>query len=214
MPSYELKGDHYVYATPGGAYYATLSPRGEPARLFMQRLLSAPETPMLTEELLLEWSELESSEEALELAHRMQSLGFIQGLDNPVTAPSGPMDDLLPELMGNLSDDGKVVLAESRGLYIGSSGYPHETAVELAALSSELVDLRDRHSGLVDSNLGLASGAWALVNASGNSEIGFWPLFYGGERFTLIAGGKPHFNCSSFVSLIWVLGQRYGNSGD
>ena len=209
MSSYSLKDIYYVYATPGGAYYATLSPKPEPARLFLQRLLGERETPKLSQKLLEEWSGLQG-EEALDLAHRMQSLGFIQGLEASMQAPEGRMEDLLSELLRDLSDDGKSVLAESQGLYISSSGYPHETAVELAALSSELVDLRDRHAGLVDSNLGLASGAWALVNAAGNSEIGFWPLYYGGERFTLIAAGRPQFNCSAFISLIWVLGQRYG----
>ena len=209
MSSYILKDNYYVYATPGGAYYATLSAKPEPARRFLQRLFSEQVTPRLTLDLIQEWSGLQG-DEALELAHRMQSLGFIQGLEASMQAPEGRMEDLLSELLEELSDDGKSVLAESQGLYISSSGYPHETAVELAALSSELVDLRDRHAGLVDSNLGLASGAWALVNAAGNSEIGFWPLYYGGVRFTLIAAGRPQFNRGAFISLIWVLGQRYG----
>ena len=209
MSSYSLKDNFYVYATPGGAYYATLSARKEPARRFLQRLLGEKVTPLLTQDLLEEWSGLHG-DEALELAHRMQSLGFIQGLEASMEPPEGRMEDLLSELLKELSDDGRAVLAESQGLYISSSGYPHETAVELAALSAELVDLRSRHAGLVDSNLGLASGAWALVNAAGNSEIGFWPLYYGGERFTLIAAGRPQFNRSAFISLIWVLGQRYG----
>lgn len=210
---YRLTESHYIYPTPGGAYYATLSPKIEPARMILQRILGGAETPLLNLELLQSWSGLEG-EEALELIHRMQARGFVQGLEQPQRAPTGRMEELLPSFLRELSDDGKVVLAESQGLYVGSSGYPHETAVELSALSSELVDLQERHAGLVDSNLGLAGGAWALVNAAGNSEIGFWPLFYGGERFTLIAGGMPQFNCNAFTSLVWVLGQRYGRSNE
>ncbi|MBU0500657.1 MAG: hypothetical protein KJ558_01205 [Gammaproteobacteria bacterium] len=210
---YRLTEGHFIYPTPGGAYYATLSPRAEPARMILQRMLGETETPLLSQDLLQSWSGLEA-EEALALVHRMQARGFVQGLDQPLKAPTGKMEELLSAFLKELSDDGKVVLAESQGFYVGSSGYPHETAVELSALSSELVDLQERHAGLVDSNLGLAGGAWALVNAAGNSEIGFWPLFYGGERFTLIAGGMPQFNCNAFISLVWVLGQRYGQSND
>lgn len=210
---YKLTEKHYIYPTPGGAYYATIAPKQEPARVILQRILGEAETPLLSQELLQKWTGLEG-EEVLELVHRMQTQGFVQGLDSPLKAPTGKMEELLPSFLKELSDDGKVVLAESRGLYVGSSGYPHETAVELSALSSELIDLQARHSGLVDSNLGLFGGAWALVNAAGNSEIGFWPLYYGSERFTLIAGGMPQFNCNAFISLVWVLGLRYGRSSD
>ena len=46
-------------------------------------------------------------------------------------------------------------------------------------------------------NLGLASHAWAIVDAFGCSQIGFWPIFIGDTRFVIAISGIPHFNQQS-----------------
>jgi hypothetical protein len=52
-----------------------------------------------------------------------------------------------------------------------------------------------------------------MVNASGYSEIGFWPLYFGDEYFILVVGGLPRFNQEAFTTLLWTLGVRYGSRG-
>ncbi len=209
MISYALTGEHYLYPTPGGAYHAVSSLGDEPSRQFLQRLLQQRETPKLTAELMHEWSSLDE-QHGLELIYRLQSSGFIQGLPTCITAPRETLESLLPPLLERLSDEGKAVLAEKRGLYIGASGYSHEATEELAALGADLAALHIRYGKLLHNNLRLLPGGWGMVNASGHSEVGFWPIHLGNEMFILIVSGLPQFNQVAFTTLIWALGVRYG----
>jgi hypothetical protein len=60
--------------------------------------------------------------------------------------------------------------------------------------------------------LGITSQSWAIVDAFGNSQIGFWPLFIGKNRFVLVISGVPHFNQPEMVDLVWALSVRYSES--
>jgi hypothetical protein len=211
MINYALTGEHYLYPTPGGAYHAVSSSGDEPSRQFLQRLLTQKETPRLTHALLRDWTSLDE-QHGLELIYRLQSSGFVQGLPASLSAPRETLESLLPPLLERLSDEGKAVLAEKRGLYIGTSGYSHEATEELAALGADLAALEIRYGKLLHNNLRLPRGGWGLVNASGYSEVGFWPLHLGNEIFVLIVGGLPQFNQVAFTTLIWALGVRYGGS--
>jgi hypothetical protein len=62
---------------------------------------------------------------------------------------------------------------------------------------------------VLEQSLNLSSSAWAIVGAGGNSEVGFWPLYIGSQRFVLIIRGIPHLNRPALVSLIWALTRRY-----
>ena len=144
--------------------------------------------------------------------HWLQEAGLIIGLEHSEQAPPETLERLLPQLLRTLSDEGKAVLAESRGLYLGSAGFPHEAAEELAALSANLTAVYARHKELLQGNLGYRQRAWGLIDASGNSEVGFWPVYIGQNRFTLIIGGIPQLNQPAFKQLVWALEMRYGNS--
>lgn len=212
MDQYTLTGEYYLHPTPAGAYYAVSRPTRDPARIFLQRLLREAETPRLSAQLVQDWMSLNESD-ALEFVYRLQSSGLIQGLPVPVAVPKDSVESLLPPLLGQLSDEGKAILAEKRGLYLGTAGYPHEASEELAALGADLASVQERHAKLLHNNLRLRSDGWGMVNASGYSEVGFWPIYLGDEYFILIIGGMPRFNQAAFTTLIWALGVRYGGSG-
>ena len=53
------------------------------------------------------------------------------------------------------------------------------------------------------------SSAWAVVDASGSSKLGFWPIYIGKLRFVLVIQGMPRLNQPDFVKLIWILNLRY-----
>ncbi len=124
-------------------------------------------------------------------------------LDNP--------KPIYPLASRRYGEQGKVLLADEQGLYLASSGLPHEVAEELSALSADLATVHKRRSGLLYNNLGIGSHAWAIVDAFGNSQVGFWPIFIGSHRFVIVIAGVPHFNQSEFVTLIWALSKRYTN---
>ncbi len=211
MIQYELKTDLYISLTPTGAYYAVSSPEADPSRHLLHTVLRQQTSPTLTVGGLTEWNRSNESE-ALDLLYHLQSLGWVDGLTKPTNAPVGALEDVLPLLLPPLSSSGKALLADDQGFYIASHGFAHETSEELSALSADIGSLYGRHSGLIKSNLGLGTSAWSLVDAGGNSQVGFWPMFIGTQRFVLILGGMPHLNQPELLQLIWALSIRYGKS--
>ena len=212
MSDYALGDDLYLGITPGGSYYAVQDDAKDAGRSFLHRLLKIPETPQFNVDIACELSGLKRKA-ALEFVHWMQEAGFIYGNDEQEAAPTDSIESILPSLLKPLSSNGKAVLAEGRGLYLGAAGYPHEVAEELAALSANLTAAYVRHKEVLKDNLGHRQKAWGLIDANGNSEIGFWPIYIGDTRFTLIVGGVPQLNQTAFKELIWALEIRYGNEG-
>ncbi|MEE9356956.1 hypothetical protein [Candidatus Vondammii sp. HM_W22] len=49
------------------------------------------------------------------------------------------------------------------------------------------------------------------MDAAGNSQLGFWPLYFGEQRFVLALNGRPKFNQPAFRDMVWVLAQRYAD---
>lgn len=209
MSSYTLTDSLFLYPTPAGAYYAVSSNEMDRPRQFIRQMLLQPTTKALTIENLRMLTGIEDQQKCLELLHHCQKLGWVQGLTKELTYPSDQLDRILPDLLSQISESGKVLLADMEGFYLATHGFPHEAAEELSALSAEIAVMHTRRSGLLMNNLGLASQAWAIVDVFGNSQMGFWPLFIGKNRFVLVISGIPHFNQPEFVSLVWALAIRY-----
>lgn len=209
MNEYILHEDVYIAPTPAGAFYCCASPNKDPARHVLQQLLQLHETPRLSLAKLKAWTGAEERE-AHQLLYHLQSQSLIHGLEDPLTCPSGPLEEVLPTLLPALSGEGKSLLADDQGFYVASSGFPHESAEELAALSADLGILHKRHIHLLVNNLGYRANAWMLGDAAGDSQIGFWPLYIGHQRFSLVVGGIPRLSQQAFTELAWILGVRYG----
>lgn len=210
MIQFKLIEGLYLLPSPAGAFQAVSSTVNDRPRQFLQRLLRQIKTPELSVEQLIQLTGLDEESKALELLHHCQRLGWVQGVDSPRDAPQGALEDILPELLADITEHGKVLLADEQGFYLACSGFAHETAEELSALSADLALLHQRHAGLLLNNMGISSHAWALVDVFGNSQIGFWPLFIGANRFVVAIAGIPHFNREAFVLLVWALSTRYG----
>ena len=209
MARFNLVEGIYTYPTPGGAYIAVSSPDADASHRLIRNLLKQRFTQLLTAANAMEWSGIDDEQQALQLVHRAQELDWIQGLEQPRECPSRPLEEILPDLLSPLSGGGKVLLADSQGFYLASSGFPHEVAEELSALSAQVADLHERSSGVLMSNLGLGSSAWSVVDAVGASKLGFWPLYVGPQRFVLVISGIPKLNQPDFVDLVWTLCMRY-----
>jgi hypothetical protein len=210
MSKYTLLDGLYIYPTPAGAYYAVSSNETDKPRRFLRRLLQQVQTPKLTmENLLMLEGESDDEETVCELLHHCQKVGLVQGLSSTKEYPQGALEDILPDFLKTIAESGKVLLADDQGFYLALSGFVHEVAEELSALGAEVSTLHMRRSGLLMSNMGLGSHAWAVVNAAGKSQVGFWPVFIGNNRFVITVSGTPHFNQPEFVSLIWALSIRY-----
>jgi len=209
MSEYTLADNLFLYPTPVGTYYAVSSPDEDKSRKFLQQLLKQPETPALNVETLMRLMDEENEEKALELLRHCQKLGWVQGIEQSVKYREESLEQILPELLSNVSESGKVLLADDQGFYLACSGFAHEVAEELSALSAEISTVHNRRSGLLMNNMGIGSHAWAIVDAFGSSQTGFWPIFIGDTRFVIAISGVPHFNQPDFISLIWALSIRY-----
>ena len=49
-----------------------------------------------------------------------------------------------------------------------------------------------------------------MIDAAGNGQICFWPLWVGNQRFVLIVKGTPQLNKAALIKLIWKLSIRFG----
>lgn len=205
----EMPSPCCIAATPAGAFYAVQSQANDPVRRYLLFLLSQPVTPWFTAEHL---SYLHQDKDtAGQMLYRMQELGYVQVLNEPSKAEQGPLEEILPPLLSAVCDSGKSILADDQGFYIAMSGFAHESAEELSALSGSLYAVYERHQKLLHNNIGVRASALGVVDAAGNSDIGFWPLFYPRTRFSLILAGMPRFNCTEFTRMISCLAIRYSN---
>lgn len=209
MTTFNINNGLYLNVTPRGAYAATQSNTMDITKRVIYKLLQLKETPLLNNETLAEIFS-KNHEDSLGLLNKMQELGLISGQKESEQFVDTKLEEMLPTTLAALSDTKKALLAESSGLYLGTSGFPHEAAEELAAVSASLSEVSKKHSGLLQGNLRFKQHAWGLIDAVGNSEVGFWPLYIGDNQFTLIIHGLPQFNSPEYKRLIWALVKRYG----
>lgn len=209
MSQFTINDGLQISITPRGAYYAVQDSAEDVTRSILLKLLYKDTSLPLTDKAIGELCEMET-EDASSLIHRMQTLGLISGQKEVENAPAKNLEDTLSELLGSLSDSKKVLLAEHSGLYLGASGFPHEAAEELAAISANLSEVYERHKRLLNGNLRFNQRAWGLIDAAGNSEVGFWPLYVGYNQFALVIHGMPQLNRPAFKRLVWLLIRRYG----
>ncbi len=212
MSDAKLAEDLYIYLTPAGCYYAVSAVEEDSVRKFLRNLLAQTKSPKLEMSSLQLLMKNDEPEKCIALLQRCQQLGWVQGIKEERAVPTGALEDLLPELLSKISEEGKVLLADDQGFYLACNGYAHEVAEEISALSAEISVVHARRTGLLMKNLGLNSHAWAVINASGNSQLGFWPLFIGETRFVIAISGVPHFNQPEFISLVWLLSVRYAKN--
>lgn len=210
LNKHQISRDSYITPTPSGAYFCASSYEDTAFRKILSELFKQYSTTVLNIDALLAAADLSDETELFKLLHRMQALGWLNGLDQKSISPKGRLEEILPHLLIKLSNIGKVLLADDQGFYLGSQGLPHETVEELSALSADLFLLYDRHQRVLKKNLSIDTSAWAIVDASGNGKIGFWPLWIGKHRFVLIVQGAPRLNQPAFMTLVWALSIRYG----
>ena len=195
---YSLTEGLYLYPTPAGAYYAVSSLETDKPRQFLRKLLQQAYTPALNIDNLKLLMGQDDDQKCLELLHHCEKLNWVQGLKAAEEYPAEALEDILPAMLSKITEKGKVLLADNQGFYLATHGFPHEVAEELSALSAEIATVHDRRSGLLMHNMGLKSHAWAIVDAFGNSEVGFWPLFISNNRFVIAIYCIPHFNQPEF----------------
>lgn len=208
MSGYRLQEHLYGIATPSGTYMAVSGAMAAPACRLVLKLLGQEQSPLLSEEAIVEWTGL-SGPDALEVLYRLQSLALVAASEQPRQSPQGRLEVALPPRIKQLSGRRKVLLADAQGFCLVSHGFTHEVVEELAGVSAELLTLSARHERLLVNNLGMQVPHWSIVGADGGSKLGFWRLQIGAQRFSLVIEGTPLLNQPVFTDVIWCLAKRY-----
>lgn len=203
-----LQANLYPRITPAGAYYAVSNNTISASRTLLHGLLKADANERISAEKILEWTDTHDIDTALSLLYRLQRLEFLYGEETPQLEHGRYSDDHLPDLLEQLSDVGKALLADHNGLYFANAGFHHETAEEVGILASEVASVGERHQLLLKNNLNIHHNAWGICDPAGHSELTFFPLYVGTSKLILVVAGVPDLNKEAFVSLIKVLCNR------
>lgn len=198
----------FLQITPAGAYYATVSSEPDDARALLLQLLSAEIALPYSEELIEELTDLDQ-DQAAELFSKLREKGFVELNENPVVVVDEVVEKMLPDLLPLLSSTGRVALADDQGFCLGSSGYEDSHAESLSALAADVISLHERHHPLLNRELSFSGESWGILDPIGQSQVGFWVVHMGSQKFMLIVDEMPRLNQQAFVNLLSVLARRY-----
>lgn len=204
------KTTKYLMPTPGGAYYLTQDNTSNWKKDVLKKLFSMKKTPKLNHKNLIALFDTDESENLEYKIEMCKKLKLIQVVDEQITAPSGLLEDNLDKIIHLFSKKEKAILSDSQGFCISNSGFPAEMSEEISVLSADIAIMHKRRALNINKKLDLNSQAWSIVDASGNSCLGFWPININQEVFVLVLEGVPFFNQPVMVSLIWSLFLRFG----
>ncbi|MDK4679654.1 peptidase M23 [Kingella negevensis] len=201
-----LQTNLYPHITPAGAFYAVANKSASASRTLLANILQANSNEAITQEKLLQWSETDDVDSALNLLYRLQRLEFLYGGESPAEVPA-LQDDTLQNLLPHMSDSQKALLIDQDGFYFANSGFHHEAAEEVAILASEAIRLSERHALLIKNNLNIYQNAWGLCDPTGQSELTFFPIYIKDAKYILVTGGTPQLHKEAFVQLVRALYQ-------
>jgi len=205
---YNQDSIRYIAITPSGSYFATLNSTPDDARALLLQLLSTDFELLYSLELVAELADLEEPQ-AMGLFQQLLDRGFVALTDTPPEIHRGPLEELLPDMLKQLSDSGKALLADDQGFCLSSTGYGAEQSETLAALAADLISLQERHKQVLNGDLGLAGESWGIMNAVGQSQIGCWVIHIGHQRFCLVISDMPRLNQQAYAELLSCLARRY-----
>ena len=206
--SQEENQKRYLHVTPSGAYYATLNSHPDDARALLLQLLSSGEPILYSLEFFSELADLDT-EMGKKLFDRLISRRFITLKSEPFRPSHSSMESILQQVLPCMSSTSKVVLGDDQGFCLGSSGFDHEHADALAALSADIISLHQRHHRLLNNDLQLMGQSWGLMDPVGSSLLGIWIIHIGSQVFALVIHEQPNLNQQAYVELLSALANRY-----
>lgn len=210
MSAYQLIDTCYLLPTPAGAFQAVTAADVGPVERLLIKLLQQPVSTRVDLPTLCLLLDIGDEQEALEVLFNAQSSLWLQGFNAPQGIPGIGIGSKLADLVEKLSDLGKGLLVDGNGFPLVRAGLDEATTDTLAALSADLANVQLRHAKRLQNHLGMPTQGWAAVNALGSSRVGVWPMKIGDQTFLLVLLGEPRLNQSAFITLVWMLMNRYG----
>ncbi len=202
------KNAQFVHLTPIGAYYATNSKQNSPLHRLLRYLLKLSSSPQLNKQALQQFRENAGLESALAMVKLASKRQFISLSSQETKVSTVTLETSLPKLFRELSDDGKVLLADDQGFCLGQIGFDDSTSEQLAALSADIAIVQERHQSALTA-VSEFGNIWGVISPVTKHQLSFWPIFVGDYRFVLVLGQKMSLNQPAFTQLIRLLSVRY-----
>ncbi len=198
----------YILPTAAGVFHLACQKREETsASLLFSKIFEKKRLVKLTDEEIQKIMGLTDSEFAKEM-EAIYAMGWIEEFDEPLELPDGSLEVILPQLISALSSEKEALISDEHGFCLFSIGIPEEDMEALAVMTADLAAIYSKYESVYGHEI-LPSQAWSMVDASGNCQMGVWPIHLGEQNFNLLIRGIPVFNHPNFVIVAWLLYNRY-----
>jgi len=196
----------FIYLTNAGVHFATDSAQQDDDRKVLLCLLKQPKTLKLYQFLNL----LKAESKILSLEHTIAlfNKGYLIAKDTPDELANLSIEESLPNILKELSDNQHCAIADQEGFLLAHSGFDLNQAEQAAILAVEIIGLQAKRQH----NIQQASGERSfisIIDHDGQSQLRFWPIYFNQQVFILAIKGSPQLENINFIHLAWLLGQRY-----
>lgn len=207
-----LNTNKFIFPSAAGTYHTVCQPDNTLGSKLFTRFFEYNKTPKLQLSELQDITGVSDTNDFIEQINFMVSLGWFDEFDEPIELPkTTAMEIILPQLLETLSSTGHALLADDHGFCLASALFSEEESESLAVMSVKFPMIYNRHQTEIENSLPFPSRAWGMLDAAGHSYLGVWPIFLEYKKFYLLIKGLPKLNHSSFVTLVWLLYNRYVN---
>ncbi len=204
----------YITLTTTGAYLFVSDGLSPAAKNLLRWLFSQPESPAFRSETFQKIQEETGVKDPEATLQELIDRGALLRSEKPVVCPKAPMQEALPSLLSQLSDAGRALLVDAKGLCIASTGIDTERITALAALASKLTSAFHHAGDDVFHLLEVEYGVTCLYDVMKKNLFTFIPLNLGPNQLVLVAEGQVAFSSAVFRDFIWVLWIRFGTSAE
>lgn len=185
----------YLTLTPAGVFHAFLHAKPTERALALQDMLTGASSPTKAR-----WLEKHAHAWLAEFVEQ----GWVEELNEPLTAPKMALDAFLPYVVASLSGSRRAAIASNEGFCLAKIGYSQEEADRLCVAAADFFDfvMRQEQRGLRIS--GRALSLFRQVDLI-MPEVSFVFLWIDNTGYVLILDDEPLTNNRAFVELIWAI---------
>lgn len=212
MKKKPLAGDKFLLPSAAGAYHLLCYPSQTPAARLFSSILAQKETRVISAEEAKQIMKLDSEEAFATVMHDIFASGWLEEHDVALRLPDDPLEELLPQLLTVLSTTGHTFLSDSHGFPLFSSGFSRDDEEALSVMTAEFSTIYEKHRAVIQDNIDSPTQAWGMIDVTGQSNMGIYPITIGHQSFNLLVQGRPRLDHPNFVILAWLLYSRYFNA--
>lgn len=199
----------YLVPTDNGARYTVAEAHLNPLRALLYGIIQSAGITTNDLEQFID-DQLFGSRKAVAAAlYKLQGLGLIYTQESPVVLPQAAAIESLEHFLGQISSEGKALLADRNGFVMASHGFKNEAARELAAVGTDMTPMGARISGEMEQDVNAEQEIWELTINRKGDKITFMRLFIGSLPFLVAIGGQLNTKPNVFLQLMAILINRY-----